>query len=136
MDIKKFNDFIKENKSVTETDIREYIKEELNIAKNNIFIKIGTQFSLDDNQLSDDNQLKLDNLFNQLIDLYRDITIENISNFEKTWESPENKINEGDTVVDKKTGEEYFVTRFGSNNNFYDADKRKYIPLDDVKKKE
>ncbi len=135
MEIKKFIQYIKENKSVTETDIREYIREEWNIAKNNLFVKIGTKFPLDNNKLSDEDQHKLDNLISELINLYTNITIDNISTFEKTWEAPEDKIIEGDTVFGKESGEEFFVTRFGANNNFYDGNKHRFISLDSVTKK-
>ncbi len=135
MEVKKFIQYIKENNTVTETDIREYIREEWNIAKDNIFVKIGAQFPLDNNDIVKDKVSKVDNLVNQLIELYTKITIDNMSNFDKTWESSEDKIIEGDTVIHKETGEEFFVSRFGANNNFFDNEKSQFISLDNVKKK-
>jgi hypothetical protein len=135
MEVKKFIQYIKENNTVTETDIREYIREEWNIAKDNIFVKVGAQFPLDNNDIAKDKLTKVDDLVNQLIDLYTNITIDNISNFNKTWETSEDKIEEGDTVIDKESGEEFFVSRFGANNNFFDNEKSRFISLDSVKKK-
>lgn len=135
MEVKKFIEFINENKSVTESDIREYIKEEWNIATNNLFVKIGSKFPLDNNNLSEEDQNKLNSLVSQLIDLYTSMTIENISTFNKTWENEDEKIIEGDTVVAKDGGEEFYVTRFGANNNFYDGNKHRFISLDTVIKK-
>jgi hypothetical protein len=137
MDIKKFKDYINENISttVTETDIREYIREELEIIKNNLNVKISSRFPLDNNKLNIEDDAKINQIFEELVEIYSKITIENISNFEKTWITPNEKIEEGDTVYDKETDEEYFVTRFGVNNNFYDGNKFKFISLDNVLKK-
>ena len=135
MEVKKFIEYIKENKTFTETDIREFIREEWNIAKNNLFVKIGSQFPLDNNKLTEEDENKLNSLINQLIEFYTHLTIENISEFDKTWENSDDKIGEGDTVIDKKSKEEFFVTRFGANNNFYDGNKHRFISLDTVVKK-
>lgn len=134
MEIKKYYKFINENKAVTESDIREYIREELSTSMDNLFIKVGSKFPLDNNDMSEENRDKLDSLIEQFIDLYSNITMDNISSFEKTWEYGSDKIKEGDIVVDDK-GEEFFVTRFGVNNNFYDGNKRRFVSLENVRKK-
>lgn len=134
MDIKKFKDYINENISVTETDIREYIREEIEIIKNNLNVKISSRFPLDNNQLNIEDETRINAIFEELVNIYSKITIENISNFEKTWVTPAEKIEEGDTVYDKESGEEFFVTRFGAGNNFYDGNKFRFISLDNVTK--
>ena len=122
------------NSNITETDIREYLREEFDIAKTNIFVKLGNEFPLDNNKMDDANEEKIDNLINQLVEIYASIAISNISNFEKTWVSDDEKIIEGDTVEDKESGEIFFVSRLGDNNNFYDNNKHRFISLDNVKK--
>ena len=130
--VKKFIDFINENKGITESDIREYVREEWSDAKESIFMKVNAKFPLDNNDISSETNSEIDGLINKLIDLYTKMTIENISGFEKTWGDDE-RIKVGDTVKDED-GLIYFVNRMGSNNNFYDESKHKFISLDSVKK--
>jgi hypothetical protein len=132
--VKKFNQFLNENNTLTETDIREYIREELETFKYNLAVKINAKFPLDNNNLQKEDEEIINNIFNNLIDVYSKITIDNISSFDKTWIKSDDKIEAGDTVYDKETGESYFVTRFGVNNNFFDSDKSRFISLDSVSK--
>lgn len=135
MEIKKYFEFIKENKLTTESDVREFIREEWNLAKTNILSKISSKFNLKNNKNSEDDKLKIDNLMNQLINMYVDLTINNIEDFNKSWILPEDKIEIGDTVIDNETGDEYFVSKMGSNDNFYDENRKEYIMLNQVRKK-
>ncbi len=132
--VKKFNQFLNENNTLSETDVREYIREELEIFKHNLSVKINAKFPLDNNDLQKEDEEILNNIFNNLVDVYSRITIDNISSFDKTWIKSDDKIEQGDTVYDKETGESYFVTRFGVNNNFFDSDKSRFISLDSVSK--
>ena len=133
MKIKKYIEYITENKKISESDIEEFIREEWDIAKDNIFLKISTKFPLDSKKISDDQQIIIDKLINKLIEIYSDVVIDNISTFDKSWDKAD-KIKEGDIVVDSD-GVEYFVSRFGDSNNFYDSEKNKFVSLDEVKLK-
>jgi len=135
MIVKKFVDYIKENNAVTESDIREYIREEVKNFEKNLFIKISSQFTLEKDEITEEDQLSLDLLMEKVVDLCSNITVNNIENFDKTWVLPNEKIEAGDTVISNNNKEEYIVTRFGSNNNFYDGNKKMFISLDNVKKK-
>lgn len=133
----KYKDFllVLESNKTTETDIREFLKEEFENSINNIFLKASSEFGVDKNDISEKEKEKITSIKKELVEVYSKIVIDNISNFDKTWECEDEKIIEGDTVIDKKTKEKYFVSRFGESNNFYDENKKKYISLDDVVKK-
>jgi hypothetical protein len=132
--VKRFNEYVNENVSTTETDIREYLREQWDIARNNIFIKMGGEFPIENNKIGDEDKLIIDGLINKLVEVYANIAIDNIPSFNKTWIHEDDKIVEGDTVEDVESGEVFFVSRFGSNNNFFDNNKNVFINLDRVKK--
>lgn len=132
--VKRFNEYVNENVSTTETDIREYLREQWDIARNNIFIKMCGEFPIENNKIADEDNLKIDELINKLVEVYANIAIDNIPSFNKTWVHEDDKIVEGDTVEDIESGEVFFVSRFGSNNNFFDNNKNVFINLDRVKK--
>jgi hypothetical protein len=136
--VKKYNEFISENNNlVTETEIREFLKEETSLMIKELFNKISNKFPMDNMELAEDTDSfkKINELQHDLIETTIDIVIENIKDFDKTWENPDDIINVGDTVIHNDSGEEYFVSRFGSTNNFYDDEKRTFIELEDVTKK-
>lgn len=132
--VKRFNEYVNENVSTTETDIREYLREQWDITRNNIFIKMCGEFPIENNKIADEDNLKIDELINKLVEVYANIAIDNIPSFNKTWVHEDDKIVEGDTVEDIESGEVFFVSRFGSNNNFFDNNKNVFINLDRVKK--
>lgn len=136
--IKKYNEFILENNNlVTETDIREFLKEETSSMVKDLFSKVSDRFPMDNMELSEDEESfkEINKIQHDLIETIIDIVIENIKDFDKTWENPDEKIELGDTVIHNDSGEEYFVSRFGSTNNFYDDEKKSFIELEDVTKK-
>jgi hypothetical protein len=136
--VKKYNDFIAENNNlVSETDIREFLKEETTLMIKDLFAKVSDKFPMDNMDLSEDNESfkKINKIQNELIETTIDIVIENVKDFNKTWENPDVKIELGDTVVHNDSGDEYFVARFGETNNFYDDEKKVYVDLDNVTKK-
>lgn len=137
--IKKYQQFLNENKELTtEIEIREFLKEECNDLFKELFNKISDRFPMDNIHIIDDenneNTKHINELKYDLIETLIDIVIENIKDFDKTWEKSEEVIDVGDTVYSIESGKEYFVSRFGSNNNFYDNNKHVFIDLDSVKK--
>jgi hypothetical protein len=136
--VKKYNEFISENnKLVTETEIREFLKEETSLMIKDLFSKVSNKFPMDNMELAEDTDSfkKINEIQHDLIETVIDIVIENIKDFDKTWENPDDKIELGDIVIHNDSGEEYFVSRFGSSNNFYDDEKKTFIELEDVTKK-
>ncbi len=138
--IKKYSEYVNENNELTtEIEIREFLKEECNDLFKELFNKISDKFPMDNINISDnsdDENLKdVKKLKHDLIEKLIDIVIDNIKDFDKTWEKPEDTIDVGDTVYSIETGDEYYVSRFGSNNNFYDNNKHVFVNLDSVKKK-
>ena len=138
--IKKYSEYVNENNELTtEIKIREFLQEECNDLFKELFNKISDKFPMDNINISDnsdDENLKdVKKLKHDLIEKLIDIVIDNIKDFDKTWEKPEDTIDVGDTVYSIETGDEYYVSRFGSNNNFYDNNKHVFVNLDSVKKK-
>ena len=136
--IKKYNEFLVENtKLVSEPEIREFLKEETSLMIKDLFNKVSNKFPMDNMDLSEDNESfkKINKIQHELIETAIDIVIENVKDFNKTWDNPDTKIEVGDTVVHNDSKEEYFVARFGETNNFYDDEKKTYIQLDNVTKK-
>ena len=138
--IKKYTDYINENTEfTTENQIREFLKEECNELFKELFDNIANRFPMDKidifDNIDEENFKYIEKIKYSLIEKLIDIVIENVKDFDKTWEKPENTINVGDTVYSIESGEEFFVSRFGSNNNFYDNNKHRFISLDSVNKK-
>src|SRR6478609_9636475 len=100
MYIKKFNDFLNES-NVSETDIREFLKEEFKEFKSNLFTKIISQYSLDNTNLNSEYENKVDKLLNQLSEIYVLMITDNMKDFQKSWELPKDKMNVGDEVYSK-----------------------------------
>jgi len=136
--VKKYNEFIAENNNlVNETDIREFLKEETSLMIKDLFGKVSDKFPMDNMELAEDSESfkKINKLQHDLIETTIDIVIENTKDFDKTWENPDDVIQVGDFVIHNDSGEEYFVSRFGETNNFYDDEKKSFIELEDVTKK-
>lgn len=136
MIIKKYNDYIKENANmITELDIREFLKQQTNTMIQDLLDKVSDKFPMNNIDYDNTQQYfdKLENIKSELNEIIIDIVIDNVKDFNKTWDIPEIQL--GDIVIHKDTGEEYFVHRFGTLNNFYDEDKREYVKLTDVIKK-
>jgi hypothetical protein len=136
--VKKYNEFLAENNNlVSEVEIREFLKEETSLMIKDLFGKVSNKFPMDNMELAEDTESfkKINEIQGELIETVIDIVIENIKDFNKTWENPDTTITLGDSVIHNDSGEEYFVSRFGETNNFYDDDKKVFIELEDVSKK-
>jgi hypothetical protein len=136
--VKKYNEFVLENNNlVSETEIREFLKEETDLLVKELFSKVSDKFPMDNRELAQDNDSfkKIVQLKHDLIETTIDIVIENIKDFNKTWDNPDEEIEVGNVVIHNDSGEEYFVSRFGTTNNFYDEVKKTFIKLEDVTKK-
>lgn len=133
--VKKFNEFLLENKTYTETDIREFVKNKLNEFKNSFYTNLSTNFPLDTlNKLDSKKEEQIDLLLSELSEIWINYVIDNISDFNKTWKLPNNDFNLYDKVKDKKTGEIFVISKFGSDNNFYDENKKIFKNISEVEK--
>ncbi len=135
MKIKKFKDFLNESNSPTESDIREFIKEEWESARDYITNQVSLKFPIEGDIITPDKKEEVDGLITKLVEIYVKMSADKITNFEKTWVLPKDKIEVGDTV-ENESGEKFIVDKMGENNDFYDEEKKKYISLSSVKKVE
>lgn len=133
MKIIKYKDYIKEDSNITETEILEFLKEKWNDAYKDILLETVSKFPIETKNITIEQQSIIDESIINLVKTTKDIIINN-SNMNKSWILPEDKIELGDTIVDD-TGKEYYVSKLGSNNDFYDDDKKNYFDLSGKKKK-
>lgn len=129
--VKKFNQYIKEsNDNLTETEIREFIKEKFADFRDDLVLNINNKFPLDTMDISDKDDEKILELSNQIIDIYVKNTVKNIKNFDKFWDKDEIKV--GDKVYFKSIL--YHVDKI-ENGKIYDKDRDELIPIEKVTKR-
>ena len=134
MKIIKYKDYINENSNITETEILEFLKEQWNAAYKEILLKTVSKFPIKTKNITTEQQSKIDECISIIVKTTKDIIIDNSGITNKDWILPEDKIELGDALVDD-TGKEYYVSKLGSNNDFYDDDKKNYFDLSGKKKK-
>lgn len=129
--VKKFYQYINEsNDNLTETEIREFIKEKFADFRDDLVLNINNKFPLDTMDISDKDDDKILELSNQIIDIYTKNVVRNIKNFDKFWDKDEIKV--GDKVYFKSIL--YHVDKI-ENGKIYDKDRDELIPIEKVTKR-
>lgn len=129
--VKKFYQYISEsNDNLTETEIREFIKEKFADFRDDLVLNINNKFPLDTMDISDKDDDKILELSNQIIDIYTKNVVRNIKNFDKFWDKDEVKV--GDKVYFKSIL--YHVDKI-ENGKIYDKDRDELIPIEKVTKR-
>lgn len=129
--VKKFYQYINEsNDNLTETEIREFIKEKFADFRDDLVLNINNKFPLDTMDISDKDDDKILELSNQIIDIYTKNVVRNIKNFDKFWDKDDIKV--GDKVYFKSIL--YHVDKI-ENGKIYDKDRDELIPIEKVTKR-
>ena len=79
MEVKKFNQYIKESTTVSEIEIQEFAKEEAEKLISDLYERMAKKFPIDSSDLDKDQKFKQSNVLRELSDLVSEVTIKNIS---------------------------------------------------------